>query len=122
MLTLHGVAAEFWANVTGEAMYLPEGFAADGFIHTSVGADVLAAALNRHYRDDPRPYVALIVELDRVGARWDVARYPPDPAAYPHIHGPLNTDAVIDVVAVPRSNDGAFLPPDIAPDVDARFG
>jgi uncharacterized protein (DUF952 family) len=110
MFTLHGTALADWQTAADE--YLPPAFAQDGFIHTSVGGEALAAALNRHLRGDPRPYVALLIDLDRVPARWEIARYPNDPAAYPHIHGPLPRAAVIDVLPIPRTADGEFLPPD----------
>jgi uncharacterized protein (DUF952 family) len=110
VLTYHGAPRSAW-EAQPEADYLPEAFAADGFIHTSVGAETLAAALNRYLKDDLRPYVALLIDLDRVRARWDVSRYDGDLSDYPHIHGPLNRDAVLRVLPLRRGADGSFLPP-----------
>ena len=112
MLTLHGTAAADWRAAESAAEYVPPAYAQDGFIHTSVGGAALAAALNRHLRADPRPYVALLIDLDRVPARWEIARYPGDPAEYPHIHGPLPRDAVVAVLPISRAADGAFLAPE----------
>lgn len=110
MLTYHGAPRSAW-ETDSDRDYLPEPFTTDGFIHTSAGAETLAAALNRYLKDDLRPYVALLIDLDRVQACWDVARYAGDAGEYPHIHGPLNRDAVVQVVPIERAADGSFLPP-----------
>lgn len=111
MLTFHGAPQSAW-EATPDEDYLPEAFATDGFIHTSVGAATLAAALNRYLTADDRPYVALLIDLDRVRSPWDVARYNGDPGEYPHIRGPLNRDAVLRVIPLGRTPEGAFLPPE----------
>jgi uncharacterized protein (DUF952 family) len=111
LLTYHGTPCAVWEAAAGSPDYRPEPFESDGFIHTSIGAPVLAAALNRYYRDDPRPYVALVIDLDSVTARWDVARYDGVLGEFPHIHGPLNRDAVLRVVPLERGPDGEFLEP-----------
>jgi uncharacterized protein (DUF952 family) len=91
------------------ADYVPAAFAREGFIHLTDGADELAVVGNRYYRDDPRPYVALRIDLARVRAP---IRYADPRRAYPHVHGPLNRDAIVAVVDVPRTPDGTFLPPE----------
>lgn len=113
MIALHGAPQEVWHASAERTEYLPEAFAQDGFIHTTVGAEALAGALNRYLRTDPRPYVTLLIELDRVAVRWVIARYPGDPAQYPHIYGPLPREAVLAVAPIPRAEDGTFLPPEL---------
>ena len=110
MLTLHGAPAARW-QAEAALDYRPESFAHDGFIHTSVGGEALAAALNRHAGTDERPYVALLIDLDRVRAPWEITRYSGTAALFPHLHGPLNRDAVVAVLELTRRADGAFLPP-----------
>ena len=87
--------------------YRPDAFAADGFIHLTEGADELVAVGNRYYRDDPRPYLALVVDLSRVRAP---VHYEDPDRTYPHVYGPLNRDAIVGVRAAPRAPDGSFLP------------
>src|SRR5579883_3150181 len=111
MLTLHATPAEVWQSAETLSEYLPEAYARDGFIHTTVGGAALATALNRFFHGDPRPYVALLIDLDRVTARCEIARYDGDPALYPHIHGPFSRDAVVAVLPIARAADGSFLPP-----------
>ncbi|SRR5579871_1146694 len=110
MLTYHGVPEAVWRAQSEAPQYLPERFADEGFIHTSPDPHSLADALNRHYADDPRPYLALVVDLERVTAPWRRSRQPELGVAFPHIHGPLNRDAVVAVLPVPRAA-GRFLPP-----------
>ena len=62
---------------------------------------------NRHRRGDQRPFLLLTIDLDRVSAPW---RYDAAGDDFPHIYGPLNRDAIVDVRPFPRSADGTFLP------------
>ena len=105
-LTYHLVPTEEWP-LAPEAAYLPTAFLQDGFIHTTHAPDEVAAAGNRYYRGDPRPYLAVAIDLRRVTSPW---RYDGD-ARFPHIYGPLNRDAVLAVSLAPRAPDGTFLPP-----------
>ncbi len=89
------------------ADYLPVAFAREGFIHLTDGADELVAVGNRYYRADPRPFLALRVDLARVRAP---VRYEDPRRVYPHVYGPLNRDAIVAILDVPRLPDGTFLP------------
>jgi uncharacterized protein (DUF952 family) len=103
MLTYHLVPREEFDPDAGE--YLPAAYAAEGFIHTSRMPELLAAAGNRHYRDDPRPYLVLTIDLDRATAPW---RYDAPGEEFPHVYGPLNREAIVDVRPAARAADGAF--------------
>lgn len=89
------------------ADYTPESFEREGFIHLTNGADEVIATGNRYYRSDPRPYVALRVDLTRVRAP---VRYDALGTTYPHLHGPLNREAIVEAIPLDRLPDGAFLP------------
>src|SRR3712207_4376827 len=91
------------------ADYVPAAFAREGFIHLTDGANELAAVGNRYYRADPRPYLALRIDLALVRAP---IRYEDPRRVYPHVQGPLNRDAIVAVLVVPRLPDGTFLPLD----------
>ena len=114
-LTLHLVPAEYFRDCDRDAPYVPPAFEADGFIHCTDSAEELARTATRYYRDDRRMYVALVIDKRRVRAS---IRYEDEARIYPHIHGPLNRDAIVTVVPVLRAADGSFLPPalPIAPD------
>ena len=107
-LTLHLVAAEYFRDSDRAASYVPETFAQDGFIHCTDGAEELASTGTRYYRDDRRMYVALVIDKRLVQPS---IRYEDAARVYPHIHGPLNRDAIVAVVPVLRDADGAFRPP-----------
>jgi uncharacterized protein (DUF952 family) len=67
----------------------------------------MAETANRHYQDDPREFVILVVDLERVGSPWRID----DPRGiYPHVHGPIERAAILSVVPAPRDEDGRFLP------------
>jgi uncharacterized protein (DUF952 family) len=104
-VTYHLVAADYWRGQHDGAEYVPEAFAADGFIHCTDGAQNLIDTANRYYRDDPREFVALVIDQAKVLAE---IRYEDVARIYPHIYGPLNRDAVVGVVQIVRAADGAF--------------
>jgi uncharacterized protein (DUF952 family) len=104
-LTFHLVPRPVWDGMAAGAPYFPERFAEEGFVHTTFGDANLLAVANRFYQADPRPYLALLVDLDRVAAPW---RFDEAGPLYPHIYGPIERDAVVDVVPVDRDETGAF--------------
>ncbi|MBA2718203.1 MAG: DUF952 domain-containing protein [Chloroflexi bacterium] len=105
-LTFHLTPVEWWqAADPAEPLGAPS-LAREGFIHCTDGAAAMVATANRHYRDDPRGFLILSVDLDRVGSPWTVE----DAAGiYPHVVGPIAREAIVAVVAAPRASDGAFL-------------
>lgn len=106
-LAYHLVPTAEWDAVPPGAPYSPAAFPQDGFIHTTHTAVEVAAAGNRYYTGDARPYSVVAIDLRRVTSPW---RYDGD-ARFPHIYGPLNRDAVIAAPRAPRAPDGTFLPP-----------
>jgi uncharacterized protein (DUF952 family) len=104
--TFHLVPHEVWARQAPGAPYAAASLEAEGFVHCTDGADELIATANRYYRDDPRAYVALTIDLDEVGAPWSVE----DAAGiYPHVHGAIPAEAIIGVQPVLRDHDGRFV-------------
>jgi len=67
----------------------------------------MVATANRHYRDDPRPFVVLTLDLDRIRSPVRIE----DPGGiYPHVFGPIDREAIVVVRPMPRADDGTFLP------------
>jgi uncharacterized protein (DUF952 family) len=107
--TYHLTPADWWATSDPTAPLRAPSLEDEGFIHCTTGADELVATANRHYRDDPRPFVVLTLDLDLVSAPWRLE----DPGRiYPHVFGPIDRAAIIDARPMPRDADGAFLPID----------
>ena len=105
-ITYHLVPEQVWQTQAHGAEYLPEAFSHDGFIHCTNGLDELLSAGNRYYVDDAREFIVLALDITRVTAE---VRYDDPDRLFPHIYGPLNTDAVVHQAFVIRSPDGTFL-------------
>ncbi len=102
----HLVPEPVWEERAGEGPYVPEAYEQDGFTHCTIGEANLIAVGNAFYRNDQRPYVAVVIDLDRVDAP---VRYEDEGRIYPHVHGPLPAQAVLDVARVVRAADGSFV-------------
>ena len=104
--TYHLVPAVHWAAASATDPYVAPSLDDEGFVHCTDGAEQLVRPANRYYRADPRPFVALTVDLDAIAAPWSID----DPARiYPHIHGPIERRAIIAVAPVDRDPHGRFL-------------
>jgi uncharacterized protein (DUF952 family) len=81
---------------------------ADGYIHLSCGSQ-LAATLDKHF-SGVSGLVLAAVDLSRLAdtVRWEPAR---GGQLFPHIHGVLPMDAVVSVVPLERTPDGAVTLP-----------
>jgi uncharacterized protein (DUF952 family) len=106
--TYHVTPRVHWEAGDPSDDYTPEPFPREGFIHTTHDPVELAVTANRYYRDDPRPYVVLHIDVARVQAPIRIS----DPGGrYPHILGPLNRDAIIAVSDAARDDEGTFQSP-----------
>jgi len=104
-VTFHLTPRLRWDAHRGDTSYTPEPFESEGFIHCTDGEANVVAVGNRYYTGDPREMVCLVIDRDKVAAE---IRYEDPERIYPHIYGPLNTDAVVEVRAVRRDPDGTF--------------
>ncbi len=105
-VTYHLVPASVWDLGRSEAMYTPEAYEADGFIHCTNGIDQLVTVANWFYVPDVREFRVLVLDVAKIKSE---VRYDDEEEVFPHIYGPLNTDAVIGEFAVTRSDDGTFI-------------
>jgi glutathione S-transferase len=90
-------------RISGLGMTLEE----EGFIHCSLPHQVQQTA-DKFYRgrDD---ILLLTIDPARLTAPLRLERNRPDGEAYPHLYGPLNLDAVVDVRAVEPQADGRIV-------------
>ena len=105
--TYHLVPADDWAARDLAAPYAAPSLAGEGFIHCTDGATAMVDTANRHYLVDPRAFVVLSVDLDATGSPW---RFDDDAGIYPHVYGPIAPAAILREQAIPRGDDGTFLP------------
>jgi uncharacterized protein (DUF952 family) len=103
--TFHLVPAAVWAAADRAARYAPQSLRDEGFVHCTDGAAELAATFDRHYATDPRPFVALTLDLDALDVPW---RFDAPGSPFPHVYGPIAPVAVVAVDNVERGADGRF--------------
>ncbi len=77
--------------------------AEEGFIHASRG-DQWQGVRDRYYRDVTEPLVLLVIDTDRLTSPVVEETPPGADQAFPHVYGPINADAVVQVV--PLDADG----------------
>ena len=77
----------------------------EGFIHCTDGLDELGATFDRHYASDPRPFLALTLDLDALDVPW---RFDDPGSPYPHVYGPVAPAAILEVARIARGSDGRF--------------
>jgi uncharacterized protein (DUF952 family) len=103
--THHLVPAEVWAAADPGTPYAAGSLASEGFIHCTDGVAALGVTFDRYYADDPRPFLALTVDLDALDVPW---RYDVPDSPYPHIYGTVARPAIVTVERVARDPDGRF--------------
>jgi uncharacterized protein (DUF952 family) len=111
-LILHITQQTEWAKAKAAGVYHGDTLATEGFIHCSTPAQVLGPA-NALFRGQPG-LVLLCINPDKVEPPLSYEDCYAAGQAFPHIYGPLNLDAVVQVIAFPPNADGTFsLPPEI---------
>jgi uncharacterized protein (DUF952 family) len=114
----HITTQQEWEKAQSAGAYRGDTLDTQGFIHNSTAAQVVPVA-NRFYNGQSG-LVLLCIDDDKVQSRL-VFEHPIDPATgqpesakgqFPHIYGPLNLDAVVQVVDFPPNPDGTFTLPE----------
>jgi uncharacterized protein (DUF952 family) len=103
--TLHLVPEEVWTAHDPSAPYVPAAYAQDGFVHCTDGDAEMVAVANRFYRDDPRSFLLLTLDLERTGSPW---RFDDPAGIYPHVYGSIDSASVLEVRRMARGAGGTF--------------
>lgn len=116
MTILHITPRAEWLAAQEHGLYTAPSLTSEGFIHCST-PEQAAAVANAFYRGQ-NGLVLLVVDESRLTSelRWEPPSGPPAPGIsasdlFPHIYGPLNTDAVVKVLDFPPGLDGTFTLP-----------
>jgi uncharacterized protein len=117
MNILHLVPADEYLSLLPDQAYLSSAYDKDGFIHCTKEPEVMLQIANRFYKGLTGDLLVLVIETDKVNApiKWEPPAHPdgtpaqPGERLFPHIYGPLNRDAVVDVHNAERDSDGNFL-------------
>jgi uncharacterized protein (DUF952 family) len=101
----HITLPERWAAAQQSGQYTADSLDTEGFIHCSEAGQV-ERSLNRFYRGVPRVHV-LAIDPDRLASRLEYE--PAHGELFPHIYGPLNLDAVVEVETVTAEAGGGYV-------------
>ena len=105
----HITTREQWRLAVANGHYTHESLSREGFIHSSTREQVTGVANARFAGQDG--LVLLCIETIDVTPDIHYESPPDSDELYPHIYGPLNLDAVREVVDFPPSADGSFSLP-----------
>ncbi|MFB9393728.1 DUF952 domain-containing protein [Streptomyces coeruleoprunus] len=105
-MLFHVVPLDEWSADPGDA-YRPASLASEGFVHCSADEAAALAIAEAHYRDTAGPLLVLVVdeELLTPEVRWEGS----EDELFPHVYGPVDRRAVVDVLEVRRDADGHAL-------------
>jgi uncharacterized protein (DUF952 family) len=107
-LTYHLVPRDEWEAADASQSYVPCGFGQDGFVHCTDGPDEVASTANRYFAGFHGDLLALV--LDRAHLTAPV-RYEDPGQIYPHVYGPIDRAAIIQVRVMARDDDSRYLAP-----------
>ncbi|MEM1445811.1 MAG: DUF952 domain-containing protein [Planctomycetota bacterium] len=112
-LILHITTRDAWDQAQASGRYEASSLATEGFIHLSTPTQVIEVA-GRLFggRTD---LILLCVDSSRVEHEIRYENCEGGSTLFPHVYGPLNLDAVIDVVAFAPKIDGSFRLPENLP-------
>lgn len=105
-LIFHIVEKKKWKARENSGEYTPQSLEDEGFIHCSTGPQVNDTA-NRMF-EGQRHLLLLIIDVNRVEAEIKYEEDPELGQAFPHIYGPLNTNAILDKISLNPDKKGKF--------------
>lgn len=106
-----------WVAATRAGQYVAPSLASAGFIHCSTAAQVIPVA--EKYYGGQNGLVLLVIDPDRLTPelKWEPpAEGAPPPGvpegdSFPHVYGPINLDAAVQVLDFGTDPDGHFALP-----------
>jgi chorismate synthase len=94
----HVTTAAKWEAAKQKGFYEADSLASEGFIHNSQDFQV-AGVLDRYYKDQTG-LVKLTIDPSKLTSPIKYELAPSVNQSFPHVYGPINVDAVIDVVPI----------------------
>lgn len=104
----HITTRDDWAEAEIQDIHKPPSLTTDGFIHLSTDKQLLGSA-NRFYRGK---LDLLVVAINEKRLDAELKYETADNDSYPHLYGPLNMDAVVEVVSLAPKDNGEFGVPE----------
>ena len=113
----HLASNEAWLAAVKKGIFYADSLSTEGFIHCSKPSQIVGVA-NTFYHGQ-RGLALLVIEPSKLEAelKWEPPAEPEPTHAregelFPHIYGPLNLDAVIEVLPFEPDEDGSFTLPE----------
>lgn len=79
----------------------------EGFLHCSRDSQA-ARVLSKYYAKVPGPLTLLTIDTDLLAAPWQFDEMPGAALTFPHIYGPLNSDAVVETTPLVKTASGEW--------------
>ncbi len=108
-IILHITRKADWEQARAAGAYRGDTLASEGFIHCSTPGQVIQVA--NFLFSGQRDLALLVIDRDRVQAPIRDENLEGGESLFPHIYGPLNLDAVVEVLDFPSGADGRFRLP-----------
>jgi uncharacterized protein (DUF952 family) len=115
---IHLASNDAWLAAVGQGEYHADNLSTEGFIHCSTKSQIVGVA-NTFYHGK-HELVLLVLDPDKLDyeVKWEPPAEPEPTHAregelFPHVYGPINLDAVINVIPFQPDKDGNFILPDI---------
>lgn len=116
-------AAEYQAQPPDQP-YAPGSLRQEGFIHCTAEKSLLIEVANAFFADPGVELLVLVIDPQRLTARLvfeppaspvyaseQTSFNPPPQTLFPHLYGPLNREAVLDIFALAREINGHWCWP-----------
>ena len=87
-----------WDTASRSGAYVSPSLKEEGFIHCSQAAQI-PGVLERYFKGKTN-LVKLVIDTDKLTSRWIYEWSPSTADTFPHVYGPINTDAVTGVEQV----------------------
>ena len=94
----HVATASEWNAAKQQGFYEASSLKEEGFIHCSQEHQV-TAVLERYFAGKTG-LVKLVIDTDKLTSRFVFDWSPSTKDTFPHVYGPINGEAVIDVIAI----------------------
>lgn len=105
----HLTTQESWDQALSQGEYRAASLESEGFIHAST-IDQLEGSANRFFSGHPG-LLLLKIEVAEIKPAmvWEKSSH--SEAPFPHIYGPLNLNAVIEIIFWEKTREGVFVWP-----------
>lgn len=114
MLIFHLATVADWQAAEASGSYTTStrgvGLEQEGFIHLSRDSQA-GMVLDNYYADVTEPLTLLTVDTDFLTSSWQFDDVLGAELSFPHIYGPLNPDAVVEVTPLMKDASGAWVLP-----------